>query len=349
MSREYRAASLEEFLDGQSYLKHYGVLGMKWGVRNSDTLRKYAGPQGRSMSSSPTAYGGRGLATRINRVANFKERAKARLTRSGKEIEPKSKRQIDRENNSKKKDQEEEQDEWSLLGRNGFYGMRWGTSDDSKPGSSAEPEQPKIPDYKKNPDPSKLSDSDLVAMTQRIQNEITYREKRAKLNEMTKPKSQKNREQFAKDVREVGRTVIKDWATNQLKAVMNDKVSYKKYKSKLDNAEKQKNQNNTPEPPKSNDSKPSDQNKQKSSQSSQKNDDSPNASVERTAYEVGRVVGKATKGTRKAVSKAMEKGMEAVSGDADNIKNDLQDIQIKYEALKRIHVNDMENLRRNLK
>lgn len=338
MSREYRAASLEEFLDGQSYLKHYGVLGMKWGVRNSDTLRKYAGPQGRSTASSPTTYGGRGLATRINRVANFKERAKARLTKSGKEIKPESKRQIDRENDLKTKEETKEGGKTDS-----------GTSQSTDYDVTSEPEQPKIPDYKKNPDPSKLSDSDLLAMTQRIQNEITYREKRAKLNEMTKPQSQKNREQFAKDVREVGRTVIKDWATNQLKAVMNDKVSYKKYKSKRDNAEKQKSQNNTPEPPKPNDSKPSDQNKQKSSQPSQKNDDSPNASVERTAYEVGRVVGKATKGTQKAVSKAMEKGMEAVSGDANKIKDNLQDIQIRYEALKRIHVNDMENLRRNLK
>lgn len=260
MSREYRAASLEEFLDGQSYLKHYGVLGMKWGVRNSDTLRKYAGPQGRSMASSPTAYGGRGMATRINRVANFTERAKARVTKSGKEIEPESKRQIDRENDLKTREDRETDSDAS---QNTAYNV------------TSEPEQPKIPDYKKNPDPSKLSDSDLLAMTQRIQNEITYREKRAKLNEMTKPQSQKNKEQFAKDVREVGRTVIKDWATNQLKAVMNDKVSYKKYKSKRDNAEKQKNQSSSPESPKPNDSKPPDQNNQKSNQPSQKNDDSP--------------------------------------------------------------------------
>lgn len=38
-----------EFSDDRSeWLEHYGVKGMKWGVRNSDTLRKYSGPTGNS-------------------------------------------------------------------------------------------------------------------------------------------------------------------------------------------------------------------------------------------------------------------------------------------------------------
>lgn len=34
------------------YLQHYGVVGMKWGVRNAETQRKYAGGKGRKKSSS---------------------------------------------------------------------------------------------------------------------------------------------------------------------------------------------------------------------------------------------------------------------------------------------------------
>ena len=33
------------------YLAHYGVPRMKWGVRNAETLRKYAGPKGRTSKS----------------------------------------------------------------------------------------------------------------------------------------------------------------------------------------------------------------------------------------------------------------------------------------------------------
>ena len=69
------------FNNAMDSLSHYGVLGMKWGVRNEETLRKYAGPLGREI-----------------RKASFSERAETRVTKSGKQIAPVSKRQVQREN-----------------------------------------------------------------------------------------------------------------------------------------------------------------------------------------------------------------------------------------------------------
>lgn len=187
MSTEYRAASMEEFLDDQSYLKHYGVLGMKWGVRNDETLRKY--------------FGGRGISREQRRVS-FSERAKTRLSRSGKELAPASKRQVTRENKLR------------------------GEEAEGKSGTN--PNQParETFDYKKVSDPSKLSDSQLQAYNNRMQNEISFREKRAKLSEMTKTPKQKNREQFISDVKEIGRNSIKAWAKTQLTALLNSKLAF---------------------------------------------------------------------------------------------------------------------------
>lgn len=41
---------------GNAYLAHHGVPGMKWGVRNDETLRKYAGPKGRKHKNAERTY-----------------------------------------------------------------------------------------------------------------------------------------------------------------------------------------------------------------------------------------------------------------------------------------------------
>lgn len=42
------------FSDDSEYLEHYGVLGMKWGVRNADTQRKYAGGNNKAYTYKAT-------------------------------------------------------------------------------------------------------------------------------------------------------------------------------------------------------------------------------------------------------------------------------------------------------
>lgn len=42
------------FSDDSEYLEHYGILGMKWGVRNAETQRKYAGGNNKAYTYKAT-------------------------------------------------------------------------------------------------------------------------------------------------------------------------------------------------------------------------------------------------------------------------------------------------------
>ena len=191
-SEDLRNTSMDDVLE------HHGVLGMKWGVRNADTLRKYGG----------------GIKTRIERKVNFQDRAKTRVAKSGKEIEPVSKRQVYRENTER------------------------GETD--KP-NQAEKKQLSYRDVK---NPKDLTDEQLSALNDRMQKEINFNKRKAELNEMYKSKGEKRRDKFVADASEIGRDVIKKVVKKKLEDRLLGKNDSDD-KSKKDESDKDKNSNKT--------------------------------------------------------------------------------------------------------
>lgn len=204
--KNYYQANLD-FNASLDSLAHYGVAGMRWGVRNADTLRKYNGAMGLVR---------RGVTTPLRQVTRIKRRLNVSAhARAGRAYQKKLERQQQKASSTLEKTaQIKESDGYKTKTKN----------------------------------PSKLSDQELRSANQRLQDEITYKQRQAQLAELNMTKNQRRIRTFKSDASTVGRTVIKNFATAQLSKALNNAVgssnaskSAKKAKEKVDKtAEKTK-------------------------------------------------------------------------------------------------------------
>lgn len=184
--QNYYQANLD-FNASLDSLAHYGVAGMKWGVRNADTLRKYNGPIGvvRKGVTYPIRQ-----ATRIKRRLNVAMKARA-----GRKYQQKLEQQ------QKKTEQK------------------------ASPTLEKMAEMKESGGYKtKEKNPNKLSDQELRSANQRLQDEITYKQRQAQLAELNMTKGQKRVKNLKANASDVGKTVIKNFATTQLSKALNKAV-----------------------------------------------------------------------------------------------------------------------------
>ena len=197
MSNEYHAASLEAFLDDQSYLKHYGVLGMKWGVRNAETLRKYNG-----------GFGSRLRKKRLERARDSAYRDSENLREAGYITESQAVRKVGDKHQTKLERLESTQSEKER-------------NDDRSANKNNRTNHTTIKD---------LSDSELNALNNRMQNEINFYQKQAQLREITEQanltQSDRIKRAIGKELISVGKNAIKGWATTQTRELLNKNLGF---------------------------------------------------------------------------------------------------------------------------
>lgn len=192
----YRATI--DFNNALDSLSHYGVAGMKWGVRNVDTLRKYNG--GGRLS--------RGI-TRIKRRFNI-----SRHARAGRAYQEKL---IQKQEKIEKKSSPELEEIAKIKDSGG---------------------------YKTNEsNPNKLTDQELRSANQRLQDEITYKQRQAQLRDLNMTKRERRIKNIKSNAADVGKTVLKNFATvnltkalNNLGGSSNTAKAAKKAKEKVDKA-----------------------------------------------------------------------------------------------------------------
>lgn len=197
MSKEYRAASLEEFLDGQSYLKHYGVLGMKWGVRNEETLRKYNG-----------GFGYRLRQKRLEKARDAAYRDSENLRKAGYATESRAVREVGDKHQTKLERLEATRQEKTH-------------NDTRSENNNTRTNRSSIKD---------LSDSELNALNNRMQNEINFYQKQAQLREITGQanltRSDRIKRAIGRELIDIGKKAIKGWATTQTIKLLNTNLGF---------------------------------------------------------------------------------------------------------------------------
>lgn len=200
MSREYRAASLEEFLDGQSYLKHYGVLGMKWGVRNEETLRKYNG-----------GFGYRLRQKRLEKARDAAYRDSEDLRKAGYITESQAVRKVGDKHQTKLERLESKRSEEKR-------------NDGRSANNNTRADHGRIRDL------HDLSDSELNALNNRMQNEINFYQKQAQLREITAKasltRSDRIKRAIGRELIDIGKKAIKGWATTQTIKLLNTNLGF---------------------------------------------------------------------------------------------------------------------------
>lgn len=178
--------AFNDALDTIDSLSHYGRPGMKWGVWNDETRRKYMGGN----------RGRNGSVTRENRRQGIVDRFRIRMNRR----KASARKPPSNVSASGKKlaDPNDKSPEANLT-----------ETMEQKPKSSGGHRIREV-------NPKTLSDEDLRAANQRLQDEITYKQRQAQLKNLNMSKGERRRKAVNKKAVEIGTNVISNFATKKL-------------------------------------------------------------------------------------------------------------------------------------